>query len=129
MYILIGALVLTAGVLGAALLLVRGRHPAGPPTTAAPPATTPPPPTRTEDERRERRAELPRFEERALSKQEAIDAKLADLARREQALADRERNVARDREKLDAAKSQHLRELERIAGLSASQAKQILIRE
>ena len=64
-----------------------------------------------------------------LSKEESIDAKLADLARREQALADRERNVQRDREKLDAAKSQHLRELERIASLSAHQAKQILLKE
>ena len=129
MYILIGALVLTAGVLGAALLLVRGRQSAAAAAAAAPAPPAPVTAGDLEAELLERRAELARIEERALSKQEAIDAKLADLARREQALADRERNVARDREKLDAAKSQHVRELERVAGLTANQAKQILLKE
>jgi ribonuclease Y len=77
----------------------------------------------------ERRAEIARIEERVISKEEAIDVKLADLARREQVALDREREHQRQRELLDERKREHVRELERVAGLSAAQAKQILLKE
>ena len=123
MYIVIAALVVTVGLIAAALL-TKDRARAAPVQAA-------PAPTRAEleEDLLARRAEIARIEERVLNKQEAIDAKLADMERRERALADRERNVARDREKLDAAKSQQIRELERVAGLTASQAKHILLKE
>ncbi|MEA2391231.1 MAG: ribonucrease, partial [Solirubrobacteraceae bacterium] len=130
MYILIAALVLTAGIVSAALLTRHRPAAAGGPRTH--PVALPDPPVATvapDAELLERRAELGRIEERILNKEETLDAKLADLARREQALAARERNVQRDREKLDSAKSQHLRELERIGGLTANQAKQMLLRD
>jgi ribonucrease Y len=82
-----------------------------------------------ESELRARRAEIARIEERLLSKQEALDLRLAELTRKEQSLDDRARNLERDAEKLKASKQEHLRELERVAGLSAGQARQILLKE
>jgi ribonucrease Y len=76
-----------------------------------------------------RRAELARIEERLLSKQEALDLKLAEVGRKEKSLEDRARNLERDAEKLKDSKHDHVRELERVAGLSAGQARQILLKE
>ncbi|HEX8743692.1 MAG TPA: ribonuclease Y [Thermoleophilaceae bacterium] len=80
-------------------------------------------------ELRERRAEIARIEERTLRKEESLDLRLAELERRETALADRARNLEHEQEKLRAAKHDQLRELERVAGLSAGQARQILLKE
>lgn len=77
----------------------------------------------------ERRAEIARIEERLLTKEDAIDVRLGDLERRERALDDRERNLDRLAAELKDMRREHLRELERVAGLSASQAKQIFLRE
>jgi ribonuclease Y len=64
-----------------------------------------------------------------ITKEEAIDVKLADMAKREGVLEDRERELDRQRELLDERKREHVRELERIAHLSAQQARQILLKE
>ncbi len=77
----------------------------------------------------QRRAEVGRIEERLLGKEQSIDVKLADLERRERAIEDRQRNLEQSQEELKSARRDQLRELERIAGLTASQAKQILLRE
>jgi ribonuclease Y len=82
-----------------------------------------------EQELRERRAEIIRLEERVLQKEESLDARLAELSRREQALLDRERNAERLTLELRQARAQHVRELERIAGLTQAQAKQMLLHE
>jgi ribonucrease Y len=76
-----------------------------------------------------RRAEIARIEERLLTKEESIELRLAELDRRERTLDDRERNLDRLAEQLKESKREHVRELERVAGLSAAQAKQILLRE
>ena len=80
-------------------------------------------------EMRERRAEIARIEERLLTKEEALDVRLEDAARKERSLTDRSRNLDAESEKLKTAKREHLRELERIASLSQAQARQILLRE
>src|SRR5690242_2339885 len=80
-------------------------------------------------EMRERRAEIARIEERLLTKEEALEVRLEDAARKERSLADRARNLDAESEKLKTAKREHLRELERIASLSQAQARQILLRE
>jgi ribonucrease Y len=80
-------------------------------------------------ELRERRAEIARIEERLLTKEEALEVRLEDAARKERSLTDRARNLDAESEKLKAAKREHVRELERIASLSAAQARQILLRE
>src|SRR5436305_9860032 len=82
-----------------------------------------------DEELRTRRAEIARIEERMLTKEESIDVRLADLERRERSLDDRARNLDNQGDQLKASKQEHLRELERIAGLSAAQARQLLMRE
>jgi ribonuclease Y len=80
-------------------------------------------------ELRERRAEIARAEERILRKEESVDVRLSEIERRERSIDDRARNLDHEADKLKAAKQQQIRELERIAGLSAGQARQILLAE
>src|SRR6266851_3632344 len=114
MAIVIAAALLAVGLVVAALLYARavggGRGGSAGPAPAPPLARG-----EVEAELLERRGEIVRIEERVISKEEAIDAKLAELSRRDQRLEERKR--------------EHLRELERVAGLSASQAKQVLLKE
>ena len=74
-----------------------------------------------------RREEIARMEERALREAESLELGRADLERRAQALDDRERNLVTQGEELKQAKRVQRRELERISGLSAAQAKQLLL--
>jgi ribonucrease Y len=53
----------------------------------------------------------------------------SELGRREEALAKRESELARGQEQLASRRQEHERDLERISGLSASQAKQLLLKE
>lgn len=95
-----------------------------PPVPAAP---APAPPDAVADDLQARRAELARLQERALHEQEAARLKVAELERREQALADRERNLESRQEELKRQKQVQRKELERLSGLTAVQAKQMLI--
>ena len=81
----------------------------------------------TADELRARREEIARMEERALREEESLRVKRAELERRMQAVEDRERNLGQQSEELKRAKRVQRLELERISGLSASQAKQMLL--
>jgi ribonucrease Y len=80
-----------------------------------------------EEELRARREEIARMEERALREAESLELRQADLERRMQTLEDRERNLATQTEELKRAKRVQRRELERISGLTAAQAKQLLL--
>jgi ribonuclease Y len=128
MAIVIAAALLAVGLVAAALLYARAAGGGG--GGAATPAPAPPlARDEVEADLLERRGEIVRIEERVISKEEAIDAKLADLSRRDQRLDDRDRELDHQREMLETRKREHLRELERVAGLSASQAKQVLLKE
>lgn len=81
----------------------------------------------TGDELRARREEIARMEERALREAESLALQHADLERRGQVLDDRERNLEHAIEELKQAKRVQRRELERLSGLSAAQAKQLLL--
>jgi ribonucrease Y len=74
-----------------------------------------------------RREEIARLQERALHDAEAARLKLAEIERRERALADRERNLEGQTEELKRQKQVQRKELERLSGLTANQAKQLLI--
>ncbi len=74
-----------------------------------------------------RREEIARLQERALHDAETGRLKLAELGRREQALADRERNLEGQVEELKRQKQVQRKELERLSGLTVTQAKQMLI--
>ncbi|MDQ6914604.1 MAG: ribonuclease Y [Actinomycetota bacterium] len=138
MAIVIAAALLAGGFVVAALLFSRhGRAPAAvgdggvalAPTRNPKPGSAPPADAGLEHELLERRGEIARIEERVISKEEAIDVKLGELAKRERALEDREREVDHQRDLLDERKREHVRELERIAHLSAQQARQVLVKE
>ncbi len=132
MAIVIAAALLAVGVVCGAVLLRRtgsvaqtaSTGPAGAPATIAGVDRA-----AIDDELRERRAELARMEERALSKEESLEAKLSEVARRERSLEDRTRELERVRATVEERKREHLRELERVSHLSAAQAKQVLLRE
>ena len=74
-----------------------------------------------------RRQEIARLQERALHDAETARLKLAELERREQALTDRERNLEGQTEELKRQKQVQRKELERLSGLTVTQAKQLLI--
>jgi ribonuclease Y len=77
---------------------------------------------RDEQEALARSAEIGRQEERLSGKEEALDARGEELERRQQRLERRESELA-------VLRDRHVRELERVSGMSASQAKQVLLRE
>jgi ribonuclease Y len=97
--------------------------------SAEPTEAPPEAPDEIHDELHLRRAEIVRMEERALRQLQSVETQLRELERRNEALDDRERNLEHRSAELKEAKRQHLRELERIASLSAAQARQILIKE
>jgi ribonuclease Y len=133
MEILIAAVVLAVGLVAAASLLTR-RSPgfagtAHAPAPVAPPAKQPrvaepvAPATTTEDGKSaERRADLLRLEERLRAREEAVESRLSELGERERLLASKATA-------LDDARAHHVRELERVAGMPASQARHQLLKE
>ncbi len=80
-----------------------------------------------EREVRERRAELQRFERRIMQKEESLDKKVQSLDKQEQVLVAREREAQEKEESLAGQEEQYRKELERISGLSAEDAKKIII--
>src|SRR5215207_4040195 len=134
MEILIAAVVLAVGFVAAASLLARRApgFPAGtaPPKPAPPKAPVAPPSAKpqgviatTEDGKSaERRADLLRLEERLRAREEAVESRLAELG-------ERERLLAVKATALEAAREHHVRELERVAGMPASQARNQLLKE
>lgn len=81
-----------------------------------------------ERETRERRIELQRLERRLMSREEQLDRKLDSLERREESLAARERELAAAQKELAALQARQREELERISGITAEEARQILLR-
>src|ERR671937_425484 len=80
-----------------------------------------------EQEVSERRTEIIKIEDRVLAKEDEIDRKLTELTRREQGVADRETHSKQLQEELKQARAQQLAELERISGMTASEAKRELL--
>ncbi|GHU78301.1 ribonuclease Y [Spirochaetia bacterium] len=80
-----------------------------------------------ERETRERRAELQRYERRVLQKEEAIDKKTAQIEKTEQALADKEKACQEREDGLGREEERYRAELERISGLTAEEAKALII--
>src|SRR4051794_14083718 len=129
MEIVIAAAVLAAGLVVAALLLVRrspglaaaGRVPSAP-ARAAVSGPTDGPGKAERDDALSRRQEIGRMEARLSSREEALDSRALELDAREAQLQ-------RSAEETQAARERHVRALERTSGLSASQAKQLLLKE
>jgi ribonucrease Y len=80
-----------------------------------------------ESEYRERRSELQRFESRLLQKEENLEKNQSDLDVQKQNLVDQEGKLS-DRERLLSKEEERWKEeLERIAGISPEEAKQLII--
>ncbi|GHV81866.1 ribonuclease Y [Spirochaetia bacterium] len=82
-----------------------------------------------ERETRERRAELQRYEKRVLQKEETIDKKTSQIEKTEQVLADKERSLQERDNALGREEERYRAELERISGLSAEEAKALIIKD
>ncbi len=80
-----------------------------------------------EDEARTRRGELPNLERRLLQRDEQLDQRTDMLEQRDRKVLDREREVERVREELARAHQEQVAALERVSGLSAEEAKAILL--
>jgi len=123
MEIVIAAALLAVGLVLAAVLYGRGRPDASNGRVHVP---------RTPDADAElvaRRAEIVRIEERVLGKEEALDAQRAEIARRDRAVDERAEALERKAEQLADGHRELERQLERAAGVSAAQAKQLLLKE
>src|ERR671937_166138 len=68
------------------------------------------------------RSRIVKVEERALAKEEEVDHKLTELSRREQGLSDRETHLKQLQEEQKLAKDAQLTELERVAGITVTEA-------
>jgi ribonucrease Y len=136
MEIVLAALVAAAVAVAVVLLVQRpravqagGGAVAAPERAAAPDGASEARADGLQEELVARRTEIARLEERLQAKESSLGVKAQQLTERERSLDDRQRNVDHGREELKDAKSRQLRELERVAGLSAGQAKQMMMRE
>ncbi|RKQ87454.1 ribonuclease Y [Solirubrobacter pauli] len=125
----IAATVLAVGLVVAALLLVRrapGLAAAGSTASAGPRSTAGPAETAASaaetDDALNRRQEIGRLEERLVAREEALEARAAELDERERVLAEHTQRA-------EEAHERHVKALERTSGYSASQAKQLLLKE
>lgn len=81
-----------------------------------------------ERETKERRAELQRYEKRVLAKEETLDKKSDMLEKKEAKLNAKDAELDKLKKELADAKNSHLKELEKISGLTTEQAKEYLLK-
>ena len=81
-----------------------------------------------ERENRERRAEVQRYEARVNKKEELIDQKAAELEKREKDCDERLVTMKKREAVVIAQEEEYRKELERISGLSAQEAKELIIK-
>lgn len=77
---------------------------------------------------RERRSELQQLEKRLVHKEENLDKKNSAIEQKEEQLQRKMDKVERTREDVEALREKQLQELERISGLTLTEAKQYLLR-
>ncbi|HEX2953357.1 MAG TPA: ribonuclease Y [Bacillota bacterium] len=80
-----------------------------------------------EREIRERRADIQRLEKRLLQKEETLDRKAENLEKKEELLNRKDNEIEQLKTDLQEQQQRERRELERISGLSADEAKAILL--
>jgi len=77
---------------------------------------------------KERRNEIQRFERRLVQKEETLDRKLESLEQKEELFNKKVKDVQEQEEKAKDVLERHLKELERISGLSIEDAKEYLLK-
>lgn len=82
-----------------------------------------------EKDNREKRAEIQRFERRLTQKEETLDRRLDNLDKKERALTEKEQAASGKLEEASALAEKQREELQRIARLSAEEARDMLLRQ
>jgi ribonucrease Y len=80
-----------------------------------------------EAEHRERRRELSELERRLQKKEETVDRRAEQLERKERVAQTKEQQVDELRESLEVLKAQQVEELQRVAGMNAQAAQDVLL--
>lgn len=80
-----------------------------------------------EQEEKKRKSEIDKHEQRLVKKEENLDKKLDKLDRKNDSLNSRLKNVEKKEEEIQLALDQQVQELERISGLTETEAKQIIL--
>ena len=122
MEIVIAALVLAGGVVAAAI--VYGRR-----TSVVPAEGIAEAPSDGDGELRQREEQLMRSAARSQSLERSLDRRTEEIERREREFEKRAAQLEVEREELDRLRDEHTRALERVAGLSAGQAKNALLKD
>ncbi len=132
MELVIGAALLAAGLVVSALVRTRSARPAHAAAGSRGGSLAPPPAGTASTAAAPPAAVAPAVSAPAAAESSALDATLArrldELDRRDAELRDREALLAGAHTELEELRADHLRELERASGLSASQAKQELLK-
>ena len=86
---------------------------------------------RTDAERdaKERRMEIQRAEKRLAQKEESVDRKLENIDRKVENISKQEHELQEKRKELDSFLAKQIEELEKISGMTAEEAKQLLLAE
>jgi ribonuclease Y len=124
MEFVIAAVVLAGGIVAAAI--VFGRRPSVAPAEGVADTTTA---TTADGELRQREEQLMRSAARSQSLERSLDRRTEEIERRERDLDARIAELDTERTELEKLRDEHVRALERIAGLSAGQAKQALLKD
>jgi ribonucrease Y len=122
MEFVIAAVVLAGGIVAAAI--VFGRRPSVA-SVDGPADTT----TTGDGELRQREEQLMRSAARSQSLERSLDRRTEEIERRERELDARIAELDGERAELEKLRDEHMRALERVAGLSAGQAKQALLKD
>jgi ribonucrease Y len=122
MEFVIAAVVLAAGIVAGAI--VFGRRPSVAPAEGLADTTT-----TGDGELRQREEQLMRSAARSQSLERSLDRRTEEVERRERELDARIVELDHERAELEKLRDEHVRALERIAGLSAGQAKQALLKD
>ena len=81
-----------------------------------------------EKETKEQKAELQKYEKRVLAKEETVDKKLEALEKRESKLTAKEMELDKLKKDTEEIRESHLRELEKISGMTSDQAREVLLK-
>jgi len=81
-----------------------------------------------ERELRDRRNEIQRMERRISQKEESLESRASNLDKKERQFTEREREISRIETELTAIYEKELKLLEQIAGLTAEEARQLLLK-
>ncbi|MGN0734126.1 MAG: ribonuclease Y [Emergencia sp.] len=86
---------------------------------------------RTDAERdaKERRMEIQRAEKRLAQKEESVDRKLENIDRKVENISRQENEIQEKKRELDSFLAKQIEELEKISGMTAEEAKQLLLAE